>query len=357
MTALYKMFLATKGTKRILFCAFCAFLWLIPRLQLAPLLVAAGVMAQTNGEPPDAPHADIKNQLIQARLYLPDAERGYYRATRFDWSGIVASLNFEGHTYFGRWFDVYDPKLHDSISGPVQEFVTGLGYDEAPPGGTFVKIGVGVLRKPPNPPARGFFTYDIVDHGKWTVTAHTDAVDFLHEVNDPPSGYGYRYKKTVSLTKNQPQMVLDQRLESTGRHVIETEMYDHNFFVIDKQPSGPDFEVTFPFKLTSTTDLRGLAEVRSNRVLYLKELDADQRIRTELKGFGSKTSDYDIRVANRKTGAAVRVRSDQPLSNVVFWSARTVLSPEAYIRIRVEPGRTMTWKIFYDFSTVAPGGR
>ena len=66
---------------------------------------------------------------------------------------------------------------------------------------------------------------------------------------------------------------------------------------------------------------------------------------------------YDIRVANRKTGAEVRVRSDQPLSNVVFWSARTVLSPEAYIRIRVEPGRTMTWKIFYDFSTVAPGGR
>src|SRR5437879_8762105 len=93
MTALYKMFLAAKSTKRILFCAFCAFLWLIPRLQLAPLLVAAGVMAQTNGEPPDAPHADIKNQLIQARLYLPDAERGYYRATRFDWSGIVASLD------------------------------------------------------------------------------------------------------------------------------------------------------------------------------------------------------------------------------------------------------------------------
>ncbi|PYS49777.1 MAG: hypothetical protein DMG13_22645 [Acidobacteria bacterium] len=314
-------------------------------------------MAQSTVEPPDAPHADISNQLIQARLYLPDADRGYYRATRFDWSGIIASLTFDGHTYFGRWFDVYDPNLHDSITGPVQEFITGLGYDKAPPGGTFVKIGVGVLRKPRNSPARGFFTYEIVDHGKWTVAAHADAVDFLHEVNDPASGYGYRYKKTVRLTRNQPQMVLDQSLESTGRQVIETEMYDHNFFVIDKQHSGPDFEVTFPFKLTSATDLRGLAEVRSNRVVYLKELDATQRIRTELKGFSSSASDYDIRVTNRKTGAAVRVTSDQPLSNVVFWSARTVLSPEAYIRIHVEPGWTMTWRIFYDFYAAAPGGR
>jgi hypothetical protein len=325
---------------------------------LVPLLIVAGAMAQGIGEPPDAPYAGISSQLIHARLYLPDAERGYYRATRFDWSGIVASLTFEGHTYFGRWFDVYDPKLHDSITGPVQEFVTGLGYDEAPAGGTFVKIGVGVLRKPANPPARGFFTYEIVDHGKWTVTVRTDAVDFLHEVSDPASGYGYRYKKTVSLTKNQPRMVLDQSLESTGRRVIETEMYDHNFFVIDNQPSGPDFEVTFPFEVTgSTTDLRGTAEVRSNRVVYLKELDAAQRIRTELKGFGSTPSDYDIRVTNRKTGAAVRVTSDRPLSNVVFWSARTVLSPEAYIRVRVEPGRTLTWKIFYDFYTVPPVGR
>jgi hypothetical protein len=62
------------------------------------------------------------------------AADGYYRATRFDWSGVVASLEFQGHNYFGVWFPHYDPKLHDAITGPVEEYRTGdrgLGYADA----------------------------------------------------------------------------------------------------------------------------------------------------------------------------------------------------------------------------------
>jgi hypothetical protein len=59
-------------------------------------------------------------------------------------------------------------------------------------------------------------------------------------------------------------------------------------------------------------------------------------------------------VENRKTGAGVTVTSDHPLSDVVFWSARTVLSPEAYIHIHADRDRPMEWKIFYDFSSAHP---
>ena len=98
----------------------------------------------------EAPSADISNGEIQAKLYLPDAENGYYRATRFDWSGVIASLAYKGHNYFGQWFEKYDPKINDAISGPVEEFLTdgtGLGYADAKPGGTFIKIGVGVKNR------------------------------------------------------------------------------------------------------------------------------------------------------------------------------------------------------------------
>lgn len=83
------------------------------------------------------PQAEISNGQIHAKLYLPDPQNGYYRATRFDWSGVISSLEWNGHNYFGQWFERYDPKLHDSITGPVEEFLTnssGLGYDEAKPG-------------------------------------------------------------------------------------------------------------------------------------------------------------------------------------------------------------------------------
>src|SRR2546421_200919 len=77
-----------------------------------------------------APQAAISNSRLRAQLYLPDAQSGYYQGTRFDWSGVIASLEWNGHSFFGQWFPRYDPKLHDAITGPVEEF-SGLGYDEA----------------------------------------------------------------------------------------------------------------------------------------------------------------------------------------------------------------------------------
>src|SRR5271157_3091905 len=117
------------------------------------------------------PQADISNSRIHAKLYLPDTQSGYYRATRFDWSGVIASLEWNGHSYFGKWFDQYDPKTHDAISGPVEEFLTngaGLGYAEVKTGEAFVKIGVGAIRKPDEPAFQQFHTYEIADSGKWT---------------------------------------------------------------------------------------------------------------------------------------------------------------------------------------------
>src|SRR5579863_10509182 len=109
----------------------------------------------------DVPMAEISNGEIQAKVYLPDAKFGFYRATRFDWSGVIYSLQSHGHEYYGRWFQATDPAVHDfvykgsdivaspctSITGPADEFAP-LGWEEAKPRGTFVKIGVGDLRKP-----------------------------------------------------------------------------------------------------------------------------------------------------------------------------------------------------------------
>ncbi len=39
----------------------------------------------------DYPSAVISNGDIRAKVYLPDAKRGFYTSTRFDWSGAVSS--------------------------------------------------------------------------------------------------------------------------------------------------------------------------------------------------------------------------------------------------------------------------
>ena len=59
----------------------------------------------------DFPQAEIANGQITAKIYLPDARNGYYRSTRFDWSGAVYSLRYQGHDFYGPWYDRIDPKV------------------------------------------------------------------------------------------------------------------------------------------------------------------------------------------------------------------------------------------------------
>src|SRR5207237_2136398 len=130
---------------------------------LLPLLMLAAA---------EYPETQISNGPITAKILLPDPERGSYRGTRFDWSGIISSLQYKDHEYFGQWYEKHDPKIHDAITGPVEEFLSndaGLGYAEAKPGETFVRIGAGAVRKPEERGYQRFRTYDIADPGKWEV--------------------------------------------------------------------------------------------------------------------------------------------------------------------------------------------
>jgi hypothetical protein len=318
------------------------------------LLPAAVLALAFAASASDYPEAQISNGILQVKLLLPDTRNGYYRGTRFDWSGAISSLQFKSHEYFGKWFDRYDPKTHDAIMGPVEEFLTrgtGLGYDEAKPGESFVKIGVGAVRKPEEPSFRQFHTYDITDNGKWTITKGADFVAFTQELSDT-LGYAYVYKKIVNLVRGKPEMTLEHSLKNTGRKTIETSVYEHNFYMLDHQPAGPGYSVRFPFDVHPKSDLHGQAVARGKQFTYLKELQNGQSVYTELAGFGESPDDYDIRVENRKAGIGVRQTSDHPLAKLVFWSIRTTVCPEAYIDLKVEPGQEAKWKINYQFYTL-----
>jgi hypothetical protein len=310
-------------------------------------LVVLLALGQLGGVQP--PQAEISSARIHASLYLPDAQAGYYRGTRFDRSGVIRALEWNGHNYFGQWFERYDPTLHDAITGPVEEFLTndaGLGYDEAKPGESFVRIGVGALRKPDESAYRRFATYEMVDPGTWAVNKGADWIEFLHEVKDT-AGYAYVYRKRVRLVKD--SLVLEHRLKNTGRKMITTSVYNHDFFMLDGQPTGPNFVVRFPFAPRATSDLKGLAEIRGNDFFYLKEFERSQTLQTEIEGFGATAKDFDFRVENRKTGAGVRQTGDRPISKIVFWSAGITVCPEAYVDLRVEPGMESSWRITYEF--------
>ena len=314
------------------------------RILLILLIAAAAPSA-------DFPSAEISNGVVTAKLYLPDAARGYYRGTRFDWSGQILSLRTLGHEYFGVWNPApYDPKLHDAITGPVEEFRSGdaaLGYADAPPGGTFIRIGVGVLRKPAGEAKyENFRTFEIADAGQWKVKRGKDWIAFTHTLNDG-HGYAYRYTKTIRLVKGQAGLRIEHTLENTGVKDLLTQQYNHNFFVMDGQPTGPASQVKFAFPLQATSAWRGadLAEVHGSEVVYKKELPPGQSVFGTFAG----GAPYDIQMANRQAGMAVRITGDRPIARIVYWSIRSTFCPEAYIDLAVAAKQKSSWVYTYQF--------
>ena len=312
------------------------------------------------------PQARISNGQITAAVYLPDPVKGYYRSTRFDWSGAVNSLQFKGHEYYGIWFDGVDPKVINkdfpdgkivngppgALYGPVDEFQTPLGWNEAKPGGTFIKIGVGVLRRGEGNYNR-FVPYDIVSNGKWTVKKHKDAIEFQQEISDPASGYSYLYRKVVRLEHGKPNMVIEHSLKNTSRREIKSNVYNHNFLVLDKQTPGPDFSFKVPFDIKPMRPPdKSLAEVRGNQVVLMKQLTGSDEVAMPFRGFSDSAKDNETTIENQKVGAGVHITGDRPLVMDVFWSIRSVLAVEPYIAIDVQPGAEFTWKNMYEYYTL-----
>jgi hypothetical protein len=301
-------------------------------------------------KPDNFPEVQITNGLIKVNLYLPDVEKGYYRATRFDWSGVISSLEFKDHSYFGQWFDDYNPEIHDAIMGPVEEF-TPVGFDKAKPGEAFLKPGVGIIVRPDHTPYSSFKLYIIKNPGVWKVIKKADQVEFVHVVQD--AVYAYEYKKSVQLVKGKPEMVLIHTFKNTGLNPVETNVYDHNFFIIDNYHSGPDVRVKLAFnpggKFQGPQDV---AKFENNQLLFKRALVKGESIYCDgFSGVGDTPDEYDIRIENIKTGAGVRITCDQPLLKLVFWACPATACPEPYIHVKIDPGQEYSWKIKYDFYT------
>ncbi len=317
-----------------------------------------------------APHpsATISNGQIKATLYLPDAKNGFYRGTRFDWSGIVSSLEYKGHNYIGTWYQGTSPDVLDyeyrgdqivtgpatSMIGVAEVFNTTpnrfpLGWEEAKVGDNFVKVGVGVLRKTDNENYTQFKPYPIVDGGKWKVKRKATSIEFVQTIKDKQSGYAYVYTKQVSLTPGKAQMTIAHTLRNIGSKQIAGMVYNHNFMRWDNEAPNPDYQVSFAFEPKAQELPASMPIALNGKTLSFTRAMVDRdAIRVTPEGFGTSATDYDFRIENRKLGIGLRLTADQPLAQVAVWGIRTVFAVEPFISYDIKPGSEFAWTLVYD---------
>ena len=127
----------------------------------------------------------------------------------------------------------------------------------------------------------------------------------------------------------------------------------HNFLVLDRQPTGPDFSLTLPFQIRSShPPNRELAEIRGNQIVYLKRLEDREVVYTPIQGFSESPKDSGIRIENTKAAAGMRIRGDRPLSSESLWSIRSVLAVEPFITMSITPGSEFRWETSYEYYTL-----
>ena len=299
------------------------------------------------------PDAKISNGILNAHFYLPDFNKGYYRATRFDWSGLITNLDFKGHQFYGQWYEKYDPQIHDVVMGPVEEFGQ-VGYTDVTPGGIFIKIGVGALQKPDETAYSSFKLYKITNPGKWEIKTKSDQVRFVHQLKE--GEYSYDYDKTISLVKGKPELRIQHTLKNTGTKTIETTVYNHNFVMIDHLLTGPGYVVRFPSNVTAEgRGFNDIAKIEGKQMTFLREVSKSESLYCgAMQGLSNDRSSYDFQVENIKAGAGVHITADQPVFKLAFWSNTTTVCPEPFIQVKVEPGKEFIWKIKYEFYTIDP---
>jgi hypothetical protein len=324
---------------------------------LAPLCAAHGASPQTS----------ISNGVLTAVLALPDAATGYYRGTRFDWSGVLTSLRYKGHELITPWSEINDPAVADyefrdeqiatgtntTMVGIPEEFAsttrTALGWEDAAVGGTFIKIGVGELRKSDEKPYDHFRLYQIVQGTRWRVEKRATSVTFTQTIRDSASGYGYVYTKTVSLVPGKAQLTVAHVLHNTGSKPIAGLVFDHNFTRWDNETPGPDYSMHFAFDVQPVEAIGDKpVAVTARTVTFTRSLQGRESMRMLVNGFGGDAKDYDFRFENRKLRIGLRVTADQPLTQTVIWGNRAVFAIEPFISYDIPPGAEHTWSYTYD---------
>jgi hypothetical protein len=295
----------------------------------------------------------LSNAVMTVGITRPD-DPGAYQDARFDWSGMIATLTYNGHTFFGGPGAKMDNRTPYPVFGTAEEFDAPVGFYEAKPGETFVKVGVGELVRPPQPAWYWWgLAYQIAKPGAWQVRAGPDWIEYEQELQGS-RGAAYRYVKRVALDADRPVVKVSRSLENKGVRVLKTSHYCHNFVSVDNHTVlGPPWKVEFGYKLAPHPNPkywrpRGLVEIRGSSLEFVSAM-SDGALFLLMTHEPRDASANWFRLANPEAGVSVTIKGDRPVSRIAFYAAGGAICPEAFVQLDVEPGRCESWETVYTF--------
>ena len=296
------------------------------------------------------PQTKISTGKFDAVFYTGtnDSDMSYI-GTRFDRSGVSASIKFDDVEFFGKWTNQTDKTFHDAISGAVEEF-TQVGYESAKVGESFLKIGIGILQKDSSQPYNFRYTYPVLNSGERKVEEIENGVKFIHILND--KNYSYTYQKTISFDASIARMTISHTLKNTGISPISTAVYNHNFLTFDNNiGTSTNVKAKFNWNGEQIAGFNNLAEIKSDLIALKSSIPEGDFVLLKNIQTPNTIEVYDILAESKVVEKVrqVRITSDKPNSKMNFWVSPTCVCPEPFTDINIEPTQQFSWNIYYDF--------
>ncbi len=303
--------------------------------------------------------------LRSDRLRVDIARPGRaYRGTRFDWTSFITQVTLDanesappgrggpfsrGHTFCVE--ESFVPGRGTGGIGLCNEFgiETPIGYDDAQPGETFPKLGIGLLVRPDGAPYNFFRPYEVAQLFPTQIKASESQVTFTVEPLDC-RGYAARVVKTVSVEAN--TLSIAYTVENVGEKPIVTREYCHNFMGINGAPMGPNYVLRVPYEI----DLEPMPEQAERMLEDLEIEESTLRVRKtpqhpfycRLQGF-SRTDAPQWELVHTPSGLTTREYDDFAPVRVAVWGESHVISAEVFVDIDIRPSEVQHWTRRYEF--------
>lgn len=291
----------------------------------------------------------LKNDNLCLELNKPGK---VYQGSRFDWTGQIVQITYLGkHTFCTK--ELKDEKFYKTQGqGLYNEFGIDMpvGYDACRPCDQFPKIGVGLLTKKYDIPYDFFNPYQI-DPFQFTYTKTLSNIIFRCQSNSY-GDYAFGLEKVIKLDKS--SFSISYTLKNTGKKVILTNEYVHNFLSINNRPIDGKYKLFFSFQLYPN---RFENYLNPNDVVQFSKSSLTWKSVPKSAFFFSKlNTDYRgsaswllVQVQDK---VAIRESVNFKIQKMNLWGEAHVVSPEIFALIHVRPGKSYSWKRKYEFFTV-----
>eukprot|EP00469_Lotharella_globosa_P017280 CAMPEP_0167825664 /NCGR_PEP_ID=MMETSP0112_2-20121227/9517_1 /TAXON_ID=91324 /ORGANISM="Lotharella globosa, Strain CCCM811" /LENGTH=448 /DNA_ID=CAMNT_0007727847 /DNA_START=73 /DNA_END=1419 /DNA_ORIENTATION=+ len=329
-----------------------------------------GMFAQTRCSTDDFPHRVLRSHMLTVTVYTPDAQKGYYRASRFEWSSMIGHVTLDNTSFLDDWRKPHNPEIPEHGIGFAEEFgmANPPGF-EPRKGSRFLKLGVGVCENHASAPYDFNYAYRVVDPGQWTWQSTESSM--VLKTRKTLGKHGYAFEKRISVEN--ATITIHHILENIGEKPISTWTYSHNFFNRPNSFTGTNYTFNVPVSLTRdsfdacTGDATGILnpthvspkawksqdardapalssalspQISSKEFYFSRELNASDVIYCDF-GFTSSTPNrFSVRDAH---GNGFNKVGTESLQTLHFYAVNTTLAVEPFSHIHLKPGEKTSW--------------